>query len=170
MLQILSLFFGIIARRPVYEFKDLIKIWCKKYPSRVIHNKCASCASPARSNPQEISKVTLFHSCAHTQQKSVFSLTLTLIQTLSQSDAICPTNRKNQDSKQGKGNKHLATQHFGPNSTCTAPTENKIWATFASRLSPECVSIVIEMKKGISFWTFFHWSDLSAQPMSSDQK
>lgn len=51
----------------------------------------------------------------------------------------------------GQGNKHLATQHFGPNSTCTAPTEIQIWATFVSRLSTECVAIVIEMKKGMSF-------------------
>lgn len=64
----------------------------------MINNRCGSCASPVLSNLQEISKLTLFHPYAHTQQKSVFSLTLTLKQTLSQSDVIW----KNQDLKQGK--------------------------------------------------------------------
>lgn len=90
MLQILSLLFGTIARRKTCLWiQGPDKNLEQKCPSRVIHNRCGSCAGPLLSNPQEISKLILFHPCAHIQQKSVFNLTLTLIQTLSLSDVIC---------------------------------------------------------------------------------
>lgn len=170
MLQILSLLFGTIARRKTCLWiQGPDKNLEQKCPSRVIHNRCGSCASPLLSNPQEISTYSVPSMCTYTakicfQSDTYFNTDSVTVR------CYLSTNRKNQDLKQGKGNKHLATQHFGPNSTCTAPTEIQIWATFVSRLSTECVSIVIEMKKGMSFWTLFHWSDLPAQPMSSDQK
>lgn len=170
MLQILSLFFGITARRKtcLWKFKELVKrswyknthpAWCTTDPVLLLLVPVQFWVTPKRS-------VELFvHISSKNPSSGKYFNTASVAV-----NCYLSTNSRNQDLEQGKGKQHLATRLFGPNSTRTAPTEIQIWATFVSRLSTECVSIVIEMEKGMSFWTLFHWSELPAQPMSSDQK
>ena len=109
----------------------------------MIHNRCASCASPVLNNPQEISRIILFHPHAHLQQKSVFrQMILTLTQSLSQSAVICLQIARTKIWSRARGNSVFQHDSLGQIPHAQLPLRSKYgqhlfpdWAQNVSLLS-----------------------------------
>lgn len=121
----------------------------------MIHNRSGSCTSSVLSNPQEISRIILFHSHAHLQQKSVFRQILTLTQPLSQSAVICLQIARIKIWSRAGGNSILQHDSLGQIPHAQLPLRSK----YGQHLFPDWAhNLSLLLLKWKRAWAFEHYS------------